>query len=469
MKEILRLKALKSSILISLIILASFSANAQMDCRSTIGAHLTPFKKGVPILWALEGTMAPGIMTSPYDSLDNTKLNGGMLLAALDFSFLKKNHIYLEGGYKNWVNSDFVKETEGSKHIGMRQAFYSYTSETFKLKLGLHETRMGDFFLIDERVMGVSADKEVGAFNFNIRAGSVNKDFARMGKFCANRHLYGILNPDYTEKIGDKLGETNLAGFVINWNPQYKKIATIETDEFSNADDEFSDSSDEFGESDEFHVNHDFTEFGNNDESNEGKENKSRTKQKLSLTNIGLIFYDEFGSEAYIPDNKLYLGMLFDLSFPFEFFFQAGGVYQDMNANNTFVYIAKLGKNMSWDNGHNTKFSGSFIGKYDFDDDAIFQPLFSNLFIGEVIRMDATDFPLWQVAIKHRFPGKLKFHIAVKAVSQIEDAKTNEQDIEFGLLAIKKHLKVTLIGSRVETELLPNEFYMARLELRLAF
>jgi hypothetical protein len=185
MKEILRLRALKSSILVSIIILISFSAKAQMDCRSTIGAHLTPFKKDVPILWALEGTMAPGVMTSPYDSLDNTKLNGGMLLAALDFSFLKKNHIYLEGGYKNWINSDFVKETTGSKHLGMRQAFYSYTGESFKVKLGLHETRMGDFFLIDERVMGASVDKEMGAFTINIRGGSVNKDFARMGKFCA--------------------------------------------------------------------------------------------------------------------------------------------------------------------------------------------------------------------------------------------------------------------------------------------
>ena len=469
MKELLRLKVLKRSAFVSLIILMSFSVKAQMDCRSTIGAHLTPFKKDVPILWAIEGTMAPGVMTSPYDSLDNTKLNGGMLLAALDFSFLKKNHIYLEGGYKNWINSDFVQETTDSKHLGMRQAFYSYTSEGIKVKLGLHETRMGDFFLIDERVMGASVDKEMGAFTFNMRAGSVNKDFARMGKFCANRHLYGILNPDYTEKIGDKLGETNLAGFVINWNPHYKKVKTTTVDEFGSDDDEFSDTSDEFGESDEFHVNHDFSEFGSNDEFTENDAANSSTKQKLSLTNVGLIFYDEFGSDEYIPDNKLYIGTLFDFILPYDFFFQAGGVYQNMNENNTLVYIAKLGKNMSWDNGHNTKFSASFIGKYDFDDDAIFQPLFSNLFIGEVIRMDATDFPLWQAAIKHRFPGKLKFHVAVKAVSQIEDAKTNEQDIEVGLLALRKHLKVTLIGSRVETELLPNEFYMARLELRLAF
>jgi hypothetical protein len=63
----------------------------------------------------------------------------------------------------------------------------------------------------------------------------------------------------------------------------------------------------------------------------------------------------------------------------------------------------------------------------------------------------------------------MKFHVALKAVAQIEDAKTNEQDMEFGLMAFKNHIKLTLIGSRVETLALPNEFYMARVEIRVAF
>ena len=148
---------------------------------------------------------------------------------------------------------------------------------------------------------------------------------------------------------------------------------------------------------------------------------------------------------------------------------QTGGVYQNMVDNNTMVYIAKFGKSKTWNNASLTKLSGAYIGKYDIDEHSLFQPLFSNLFIGEIMRMDATEFPLWQVALKHRFPGKLKMHLAFTAVAQIEDAKTNEQDIELGLMAFKNHLKVTLIGSRVETLALPNEFYMARVELRLAF
>ena len=456
-------------IIVGFFVLNLNTAKAQMDCRSMLGAHLTPFKKDVPILWAVEGTMAPGIMTSPYDSLDNTKLNGGMLLAALDFGFgNNKNHIYIEGGFKNWVNSEFVNDDgeKNTRHLGIRQAFYSYTGESFKLKVGLHETRLGDFFLVDERVLGVSVDKEIGAFTVNARLGTVNKSFARMGKFCANRHLYGLINNgNYTEHIGKKVGETNLAGFVINWDPHYKKeeIPNTNTDEFSDSNkDEFTNSSDEF------HENHDFNEFGNSDEFSE-ENAETKTKQKVSVTNIGLIFYDEFGTEEYIPNNKFYTGALIDLNLPYGFFIQTGGVYQNMLHQNTFVYIAKFGKSKTWNNASLTKISGAYIGKADIDDKATFQPLFSNLFIGEVMRMDAAQFPLWQAMIKHRFPGKRKIHIAAKFVGQIEDVKTNEQDLELGLMAFKNHLKVTFIGSHVQTLALPNDFMMFRVEMRLAF
>ncbi len=448
-------------------------AKAQMNCRSMLGAHLTPFKKDGTILWAVEGTTAPGMMTSPYDSLGKTKINGGMILAALDFGFMQnKSHIYVEGGYKNWKNSDFVDKSKltDSRHFGMRQAFYSFTNKKTKIKIGLHETRLGDFFLIDERILGASVDQEIGAFTVNVRGGTVNKSFARMGRFCSNRHLYSIINPDFTEKIGKKAGETNLAGFVINWNPHYvkEKTETNSTDEFTDSNnDEFS-SDDEFSNnSDEFHENHDFNEFGASDEFTDIQESKS--KQKITVKNVGFIVYDEFGSEKYIPENKFYTGLLVDLDLPFGFFMQTGAVYQNMLNNNTLVYITKLGKSQSWNNGSLTKISGAYIGKSNIDDNAIFQPLFSNLFIGEVVRMDAPNFPLWQASIKHRFPGKLKFYIALKAVGELENTKTNEQDIEFGFLAFKNHLKVTLIGSRIESLAFDNNVFMPRLELRLAF
>jgi len=459
----LLLKSRISLLLTILILLTSNSINAQMECRSMIGAHLKPITKKIPISWAIEGTMAPGIMTSPYENIENAKLTGGMLLGALEINFAKKNHIYIEGGYKNWLNSALVNDKKlKSRHFGVRQFFTSYSDEDLKVKVGLHETRMGEFFLVDERILGGSIDKGFGAFNINVRGGTVLKNFARMGQFCSNRHLYGVIHSNYTERIGEKIGETNLAGLVVNWDPNYKSENGngVSGDEFSETTDEFSNTNDEF------HENHDFNEFSNNEDEFDEEENNTPF---VTLKNIGLILYDEFGSNDYIPNNKFYIGSLFDLEFRKNIFLQVGPVYQNMANNNTLVYIAKLGRSVTWENASNTKFSAAYIGKYDIDENALFQPLFSNLFLGEIMRMDAVDFPLWQVAIKHRFPGEIKFRLAIKAVGQIEDAKTNEQNLEAGILVFDNHLKVTLVGSHVTTEALPKDFYTVRLETRLAF
>lgn len=424
-----------------LTVLISTAGHAQMDCRSNLGAHLTPFHKNVPILWAIEGTIAPGIMSSPYNTTDYTILNGGMVLAALDFTVAKKNNFYLEGGYKNWKTSEDDDESihSASRNWGMRQVFYGFTDKSIKIKAGLHETQLGSFPIVDERMLGISADYAYGAFNVNLRAGTVMKNFARMGVFCSNRHLYGIISPNYTENIGKKLGDTNLGGIALNWNPQYKK--TVETP--SNSDE--------------------FAEFS--DEAN----NAFDSNNSLEFSNIQLLFYNEFGSNHFIPDNKLYIGAFADMNLPWTLTLKAGGFYQNMTNNNTLVYVAKLGKLVSWQNGASTVFDLGYIGKADITANALYQPIFSNLFLGEIMRLDAPDFPLWMAEATHRFHGKLKLHISVKTVAQIQDAHTNEQDLELGIFTFKSHLQLTLIGSRVHANLTPEDFYMIRTELRLAF
>ncbi len=430
------LKVLKSSILISILLFAYTSSNAQMHCRSTLGGHLTPFHEKVPLLWAIEGTMAPGIMTSPIDGEDPAKLNGGMLIGALDFTF-NKHTFYVEGGYKNWKNSELGQPiNEDSRDFGMRQAFYSFTDENINIKLGLHETKLGNYFLIDERILGASVDKTLGAFTLNARAGTVIDNFARMGRFCSNRHLYNLIVNDFTENIGEKGGETNLAGFAFNWNPNYKKPTETSGD-------------DEFGEFDEFSDNSEFA-----------------AEKKNLVSNVGFVVYNEFGK--IIPDNKLYFGSLIDFNLPANFVFQTGAVYQNMELNNTLVYIASLKRSFTWGNGSYTKLGTSYIGKYNIDDNAIFQPLFSNLFLGEIMRMDAADFPLWKASVSHHFPGKAKMHVALKAVGQLEGNETSEIDFELGV-KLFKHVKITSIFSRVESIAFPNDIYMARLELRIAF
>jgi hypothetical protein len=407
-----------------------------MHCRSTLGGHLTPFHKKFPLLWAVEGTMAPGIMTSSSPNTDPAMLNGGMLIGALDFT-VKKHTFYVEGGYKNWKNSALTESFKrNSRHVGMRQVFYGFRNEKTDFKLGLHETKLGNYFLIDERILGASLNQKMGAFTLNARGGTVLKNFARMGHFCSNRHLYNLITSNYTEKIGKKGGETNLAGFALNWNPNYKKTKA-------------SDSDDEFGEFDEFSDSGEFSD-----------------DKKKPISNIGIIVYDEFGK--IIPDNKLYLGALVDFNLPAKFEFQTGAVYQNMNLNNTLVYMGTLKRSVTWKSGAYTKMGAGYIGKYNIDDNALFQPLFSNMFLGEVMRLDATDFPLWKASLSHHFPGKYKIHVALKGVGQIEGNETSEIDFEAGI-KLFKHIKMTGILSRVETLALPDDIYMARLEVRVAF
>ncbi len=427
------LKVSKNLILSSIFLLSAFSVKAQMECRSTLGAHLTPFYKDVPILWAVEGTMAPGVMTDFKNP--ETRISGGMLLGALDITFLKKNNLYFEGGFKNWSNSALpTSPNDHSRKRGMRQAYYTFTGNTTVFKLGLHEMKLGEYFLIDERILGASLDQDIGAFTVRARIGTGMQNFARMGHFCANRHLYSIIDSSassYTENIGKKPGETNLFGFTLNWNPAYVKTSDSSDDEFSEFD-EFSD---------------------------------AETKEPF-VSNVGMVFYSEFGS--IIPNPKLYFGSLIDINLPYQITLRTGSVYQNMPNNNAIVYLANFSRNFSWNSGANTNISAAYYGKYNINKGAIFQPLFSNLFLGEIMRLDAVDFPLWYVKIKHNFSGKLKFHIALKSVGQIYDNKTFEVDLESGFKLVN-HVKITSIFSRVQTVPLPNNVYMARLEVRVAF
>jgi hypothetical protein len=423
---------IKSALLFSILVFSFSIAEAQMHCRSTLGGHLTPFHKKVPVLWAVEATMAPGVMTSPIPGEEPAMLNGGMLIGAIDFT-TNKHTIYVEGGYKNWKNSTLAQTvSESSRHVGVRQAFYGFKRDNSDIKLGLHETKLGNYFLIDERIFGASINQEIGAFSLNARAGTVIDNFARMGRFCGNRHLYSLITNDFTENIGEKAGETNLGAIVLNWNPSYKNQKVSEPiDEFS-----------------------DFSSEENN------------PKNDKLISNIGLIFYDEFGE--IIPDNKLYIGSILDFDLPADLKFQTGVIYQNMKLNNTLVYIANLNRKFTWKSGTHTKVDIGYIGKYNIDNNAIFQPLFSNLFLGEVMRLDATDFPLWKTSVIHNFPGKLKFNIGLRGVGQIEAYNTSEIDIELGLKLLK-HAKITTILSWVSSEAFQEEIYMGRLELRIAF
>jgi len=421
-------------------------AHAQMECRTTLGAHMTPIF-GTDHLWAIEATLAPGVIT-------DYRIQGGMLLGAVDFSLWDHSNLYLEGGYKNWSKVSLDDPEAGqvafpemdSRHLGMRQVFYGFGNEKNVLKVGLHETKLGNYLLVDERVLGVSYDRTLGAFDLSVRTGTVLQNFARMGQFCMNRHLYNVLQSNYTENIGKKPGETNLLGAVLTWTPGRGGTSGGDTS-----------SSDDASEFEEFGSLDEFSDMGDTEGSSVG------------VGSVGVVLYQEFGT--IIDHPKQYGGSIVDFNLPWDILLRTGAVYQSMVDNDALVYIAQAGRTFLWDSGASTQLSAAYIGKLNVDEGAVFQPLFSNLFLGEVMRMDATSFPLWTAEVKHRFKGKLRYEVALKGVGQVEADRTWEVDMEQSIHLVD-HIQATLLMGHVESEAFgaayPNGVNMARLEVRVA-
>ncbi len=418
---------------------------AQMHCRTTLGSHLTPIM-GTDHLLALEATVAPGVITG-------YRIQGGMLLGAFDFSLWGYGSLYLEGGYKNWQKtpwSDDEAQSVGipeldSRHVGARQIFYSFDGRKSSVRVGLHETKLGNYYLVDERILGASFDRNLGAFDVAFRVGTVLQNFARMGKFCLNRHLYDVIDANFTENIGEKPGETNLLGGVLSWAPKLRS----------------SGGSGGGGEFSEFEMAGEFSEFDG-----EG----SGRNLSLGVDSVGLVLYQEFGTIIEKP--KRYGGVLMDWRLPSDISMRTGTVYQNMTSGNALAYMVQGAKSLLWDSGMQTEIGVAYFGLLPLDEDAVFQPLFSNLFIGEVMRLDATSFPIWTAEVKHRFAGKHRFSVALKGAGQTEAARTKEVDLEI-VGHFVEHVQSTLIFSRIVSEAFEEEYpdgvNMARLEVRVAF
>ena len=177
-----------------LFIAISFSAFSQQDCRSHVGAHLTPFAKNFPLLWAVEGTLSHGLM-------DDRQITNGFLFVGLDYT-KKKHQLYVEGGYKGWRNSlgfpengDFGDNYIGlgffqKNRLGMREVIYRFQGNKTSAIFGLHSMKSTDLFLVNERAIGTSINHKMGALSLDVNAGTVTRDFARMGNFCGVRYLY---------------------------------------------------------------------------------------------------------------------------------------------------------------------------------------------------------------------------------------------------------------------------------------
>jgi len=414
---------LTKKLLLFIFLISIIPLSAQWSCPSKLGAHLKPFCKKFPVEWAVEVTVGQGWM-------NDRSVRNAMIFAGFNYSF-KKSTFYLEGGNKAWYNSlDAPENLKGpfqNTKPGLRELFYKYGNKNKSLIAGLHSMKIDDYFLVNERGVGLSYRQKMGNFKFNAGLATVGKDFSRQGSFCSVFFLYNVVKDRDLAHLGNRPGQTNFGAMVLTWTPPEKKKG-----------------GDEFSSTDEF-------------------ESESEPEKKL-IKEAGAVYYQEFGS--WVKEMPIYFGGFTTLNIHgFEFQIEALGHLK--TDNNAIVYNPKINRTWTWDSGSQTLFTLGYIGKYDLNTDAKVFPLFSNLFAGEVLRLDAVDMPFMQMAARHNFP-KIRVQLKAQVVGQFENQHFREYDFSIGK-TLYKNFKLTGMFSRIEADMLDEIYYMARFELRFTF
>jgi len=394
-------------------------------------------------------------------------MTNGMIFLGLDYS--KGNHqIYIEGGYKGWRNSLGGPQNGDHKdgllnygpfqmnRTGGREAFYSYSNDNNTVKVGFQTMTLGDLLLLDERAIAATYSRKLYAFKVNLSTGTVMRDFARMGSFCGVKYLYNTIKGKTDMPIGNSIGKTNFVGGVILWDPFYKKLE----ENINNNDDE---EGDDFKPMDEFSSD----EFSSDEFAAADDEFSEVEKEKTKyIKQTGLIFYEEFGSGFNY--DKYYLGVMANSELPAGMNLNLELIYQYYEDNRAFLYYGDLSRNFLWASGYSTMIGAGYFGVYDQDDSTAINTTFSNIYLGELMRLDAVDLPVFNTYVKQIIPGKLKLYVKVQWVEQIENYKVREIDMETGI-KLFHHIRLTGLFGYVEANTLNDPYYMARFELRAAF
>jgi hypothetical protein len=454
---------------------------AQPDCRSILGAHLKPYSLESQISWAGELVTIPAYMENRY-------ANNSMLFGAIDFTSRSKRHqLYFEGGAKrSTVDAAGGGDTEHTTtkprptptrptsgpacrpaparanpppprsprprerrrpsppppprpalktipRYGWREFFYQYRSEATRVRVGLSTTRLGDQFLVNERTLGFSLQQSLGRATLAATAGSVG-DFARMTDFCGTKRLTNLVEKEKYETVGHDFGDTNLAGLVLAWDLTRATPAARPA------------GADEFALSDDLAPRRSATLWG--------------------LHQVGLVSYHEFDRIA--DENRSWFGTFARFELPAGVSFQAEALYQDAHTDAVILHgLAQ--KDYFWSNASNTSFHAGYFGKVNRGGAAAFEASFSNLFKGEIMRMDAIDIPLVYAGVRHNFPGRRKTYVQLQGVEQLHAENMKEVDLEVGTNVLK-HLRVVAIGSYIYSRATKEpENYVAKMEVRLGF
>jgi hypothetical protein len=407
-----------------LLFLTASSVFAQWECRSRLSANLKPLYSGSDFNWA-------GELTGSVGYLNNSVLASGMVFAGVDYTH--NNHqLFVEGGLKYWYSHNFDLDYNFSKSmVGLREVSYSYSAPTFELHAGLHQIDVADYFLVNERAWGASFKKSVGAFDLNFAAATVTKDFSRNGVFCTTGYLYDIVSiRNYS--IGSSWGDTNFAALSFSKKRAAKKAPSTSSDDG-------------------------FDEF---------ESVVSSTKEKIELRSWGAIIYSEFGN--YYIQPQFYGGLTGELKLGNVVTLNGEALFQQVDFNRAMIFYGQAEKEIEWKSGDISMFQLMFLGKRDIDDGAVAMLRFSNLFLGDVFRMDVIDMPLINVTVKHQFTNQ-QLSMKMQYTQQLLGDRMKELDGSVGKFFFNKRLRLTALAGIMKSDQLTNWSKLARLEMRIFF
>lgn len=389
------------------------SLYAQWECRSQLSSKLKPLGQS-KLYWASEVTLGAGYLT-------NNAIFNSMGFLGLDYSF-KNSVLFSEIGYKYWDRVDLdSKNNFNNGHFGIRELFYQYKGSRSRVTAGIQSATFDDYFLLNERMLGVNYKYNKNAWALNFNGGTVIKGFSRNGLFCSVGYLYDIVQGRNLPLIGSNPGETNFTGLSVKYSPSKARA-----DEFE-------------------------SEFSGNGE-----------KRQFKIEEIGLVLYSEFGSlinnVVYIPGIFLKVGMPANISFKPEL------LYQVSDLNNSLIYSLALESNFTT---RKNRFSVSarYIGVYEIDEGAKILNSYSNLFMGDVLRLDSRDaLPLLQIGARVSFPS-IKTHIKLHYSTAL--GALSEFNIEYGK-RFAKFLQVVAVGGLVNDSQKGQEYFLGRIECRIS-
>lgn len=344
-------------------------AKAQWECPSRLGGSLKPFGQS-NLMWAGEAITTGGF-------IGNEGLTNAMLFGGLDYSV--NNHtLYVEGGFKSWYRLGGDRSDNGLYSLGLREAFYRNTGNKHTLTVGLHSAKSDDYYLLNERIVGANYRVSLGKVELNAIGGSVMKDFARNGTFCTLSYLYNIIPGRQRAILGSDFGQTNLSMLTLTYKPSQRRKKP----------------------KDEFAL--------------DGQLVASDQHSLLSLNSAGAVLYKEFGN--WTPYKTLLSGLFLDVNLA-GISLKPEVLWQSGKGNNALIYSIMADKQFAWSNGQLTKLFARYVGMTKSDSTAVATNSFSNIFAGEVLRLDALEMPFLQVGLKHSFPS-LKASIKLQAAMQ---------------------------------------------------